>query len=111
MKPAATSPAPGDESKSVPLPQGWRCYKSPEGCRYYVNTGSKETTWERPSATYGTPVRPPAQRNSLPEANGTRYTTGSAMHPTDPPGVPLRRATMDKQVRLSTQHCSLQYPF
>uniref|UniRef100_A0A673XUB1 Growth arrest specific 7 n=1 Tax=Salmo trutta TaxID=8032 RepID=A0A673XUB1_SALTR len=49
------------------LPQGWRCYMSPEGCRYYVNTGSKETTWERPSAAYGTPVRPPAQRNSLPE--------------------------------------------
>ncbi|XP_071240655.1 growth arrest-specific protein 7-like [Salvelinus alpinus] len=97
MKPAATSPAPGDETKSVPLPQGWRCYMSPEGCRYYVNTGSKETTWERPSATYGTPVRPPAQRNSLPEVNGTPYTTGSAMHPTDPPGVPLRRATMDKQ--------------
>uniref|UniRef100_A0A8C7PCJ4 Growth arrest-specific 7a n=1 Tax=Oncorhynchus mykiss TaxID=8022 RepID=A0A8C7PCJ4_ONCMY len=36
--------------QSVPLPQGWRCYKSPEGCRYYVNTGSKETTWKRPSA-------------------------------------------------------------
>nr|XP_023866552.1 growth arrest-specific protein 7-like [Salvelinus alpinus] len=110
MKPAAPA-LHGDETKSVPLPQGWRCYMSPEGCRYYVNTGSKETTWERPSATYGTPVRPPAQRNSLPEVNGTRYTTGSAMHPTDPPGVPLRRATMDKQVRLSTQHCSLQYPF
>uniref|UniRef100_A0A4W5N1N6 Growth arrest specific 7 n=1 Tax=Hucho hucho TaxID=62062 RepID=A0A4W5N1N6_9TELE len=69
MKPAATSPAPGDETKSVPLPQGWRCYMSPEGCRYYVNTASKETTWERPSATYGTPVRPPAQRNSLPEVS------------------------------------------
>uniref|UniRef100_A0A4W5N6U4 Growth arrest specific 7 n=1 Tax=Hucho hucho TaxID=62062 RepID=A0A4W5N6U4_9TELE len=69
IKPAATSPAPGDETKSVPLPQGWRCYMSPEGCRYYVNTASKETTWERPSATYGTPVRPPAQRNSLPEVS------------------------------------------
>lgn len=41
QKPAATCPAPGDETKSVPLPQGWRCYMSPEGCRYYVNTGSK----------------------------------------------------------------------
>uniref|UniRef100_A0A4W5QWD3 Growth arrest specific 7 n=1 Tax=Hucho hucho TaxID=62062 RepID=A0A4W5QWD3_9TELE len=50
MKPAAASPAPADETKSVPLPQGWRCYMSPEGCRYYVNTASKETTWERPSA-------------------------------------------------------------
>ncbi|XP_041729339.1 growth arrest-specific protein 7-like [Coregonus clupeaformis] len=100
MKPVAASPAPGDEIKTVPLPQGWRCHMSPEGCRYYINTASKETTWERPSASYGTPVRPPAQRNSLPEVNGSCHTTGSAMHPTDPPGVPLRRATMDKQVRL-----------
>uniref|UniRef100_A0A8C7H8L1 Growth arrest specific 7 n=1 Tax=Oncorhynchus kisutch TaxID=8019 RepID=A0A8C7H8L1_ONCKI len=85
MKPAATSPAPGDESKSVPLPQGWRCYKSPEGCRYYVNTGSKETTWERPSATYGTPVRPPAQRNSLPEELNAISLLSSSSFPSSSP--------------------------
>uniref|UniRef100_A0A8C7PPW7 Growth arrest-specific 7a n=1 Tax=Oncorhynchus mykiss TaxID=8022 RepID=A0A8C7PPW7_ONCMY len=87
QKPAATSPAPGDESKSVPLPQGWRCYKSPEGCRYYVNTGSKETTWERPSATYGTPVRPPAQRNSLPEGNINLLSSSSSFPSSSPSDV------------------------
>uniref|UniRef100_A0A8C8HLF4 Growth arrest-specific 7a n=1 Tax=Oncorhynchus tshawytscha TaxID=74940 RepID=A0A8C8HLF4_ONCTS len=69
-----------------PLPQGWRCYKSPEGCRYYVNTGSKETTWERPSATYGTSVRPPAQRNSLPEVlNAISLLSSSSSFPSSSP--------------------------
>ncbi|KAF3859007.1 hypothetical protein F7725_021406 [Dissostichus mawsoni] len=52
-----------------PLPPQWRCYMSPQGCRYYVNTTSDETTWERPSSAPGTqtPKRsatdPPCQQS------------------------------------------------
>uniref|UniRef100_A0AAR2IMG3 Growth arrest specific 7 n=1 Tax=Pygocentrus nattereri TaxID=42514 RepID=A0AAR2IMG3_PYGNA len=40
---------PSPEADNVPLPVGWKCYMSAEGRKYYVNTSSKETTWERPS--------------------------------------------------------------
>ncbi|XP_034151257.1 growth arrest-specific protein 7 isoform X2 [Esox lucius] len=97
MKSAAAGPAPREEMKRVPLPHGWRCHVSPKGPRNYVNTASNETTWELPFTSYGTSVRPLVQRHSLPEVNGSCHTTGSAIHTRDPPDVPLRRATMDKQ--------------
>ncbi|XP_019906877.2 growth arrest-specific protein 7 isoform X3 [Esox lucius] len=71
MKSAAAGPAPREEMKRVPLPHGWRCHVSPKGPRNYVNTASN--------------------------VNGSCHTTGSAIHTRDPPDVPLRRATMDKQ--------------
>uniref|UniRef100_A0A8D3BVK8 Growth arrest specific 7 n=1 Tax=Scophthalmus maximus TaxID=52904 RepID=A0A8D3BVK8_SCOMX len=49
-----------------PLPPHWRCYMSPQGRRYYVNTTSNETTWERPSSVPGTPKASIRHKNSLP---------------------------------------------
>eukprot|EP00064_Thunnus_orientalis_P007287 superscaffoldBa00000797_g7307 len=49
-----------------PLPPQWRCYMSPQGRRYYVNTTSNETTWERPSSVPGTPKTSLRHKNSLP---------------------------------------------
>uniref|UniRef100_A0A8C6PTE5 Growth arrest specific 7 n=1 Tax=Nothobranchius furzeri TaxID=105023 RepID=A0A8C6PTE5_NOTFU len=49
-----------------PLPPQWRCYMSPQGRHYYVNTTNNETTWERPSSTPGTPKNSFRHKNSLP---------------------------------------------
>ncbi|MBN3310793.1 GAS7 protein, partial [Amia calva] len=78
-----------------PLPQGWKCYMSPQGRRYYVNTHTNETTWERPSSMPGTP------KNSVPAVNGY-HTTGSPMHQLDHPHVSLRKASSDQQSPGST---------
>uniref|UniRef100_A0A671VC33 Growth arrest specific 7 n=1 Tax=Sparus aurata TaxID=8175 RepID=A0A671VC33_SPAAU len=48
------------------IPESWRCYMSPQGRRYYVNTTNNETTWERPSSTPGTPKMSLRHKNSLP---------------------------------------------
>uniref|UniRef100_A0A8C8EWP3 Growth arrest specific 7 n=1 Tax=Oncorhynchus tshawytscha TaxID=74940 RepID=A0A8C8EWP3_ONCTS len=54
------------EDLGEPLPQHWKCYMSPQGRHYYVNTASNETTWERPSSVPGTPNTPLKHKNSLP---------------------------------------------
>uniref|UniRef100_A0A8C2ZSW1 Growth arrest specific 7 n=1 Tax=Cyclopterus lumpus TaxID=8103 RepID=A0A8C2ZSW1_CYCLU len=54
------------EDLKDPLPAHWRCYMSPQGRRYYVNTTSNETTWERPSSAPGTPRTSLRHKNSLP---------------------------------------------
>ncbi|XP_055725809.1 growth arrest-specific protein 7-like [Salvelinus fontinalis] len=67
------------EDVGEPLPQHWKCYMLPEGRRYYVNTSSNETTWERPSRVPGTPNTPLKHKNSLPTVNGFR-SSGSPLH-------------------------------
>uniref|UniRef100_A0A8C9VJ95 Growth arrest specific 7 n=1 Tax=Scleropages formosus TaxID=113540 RepID=A0A8C9VJ95_SCLFO len=62
MKPVPASPLPAES----PLPPGWKCYMSPQGRRYYVNTASNETTWERPSSAPGTPKGSLKHKNSIP---------------------------------------------
>uniref|UniRef100_A0A8C2ZU62 Growth arrest specific 7 n=1 Tax=Cyclopterus lumpus TaxID=8103 RepID=A0A8C2ZU62_CYCLU len=55
------------------------CYMSPQGRRYYVNTTSNETTWERPSSAPGTPRTSLRHKNSLPTVNGF-HSGGSPLH-------------------------------
>uniref|UniRef100_A0AAQ5X7A0 Growth arrest specific 7 n=1 Tax=Amphiprion ocellaris TaxID=80972 RepID=A0AAQ5X7A0_AMPOC len=62
-----------------PLPPHWRCYMSPQGRRYYVNTTNNETTWERPSSAPGTPKNSFRHKNSLPAVNGF-HSGGSPLH-------------------------------
>uniref|UniRef100_A0A3Q3KDK7 Growth arrest specific 7 n=1 Tax=Monopterus albus TaxID=43700 RepID=A0A3Q3KDK7_MONAL len=57
---------PGSFSTIDTLPPHWRCYMSPQGRRYYVNTTNNETTWERPSSVPGTPKTSIRHKNSLP---------------------------------------------
>ncbi|XP_010783412.1 growth arrest-specific protein 7-like [Notothenia coriiceps] len=52
---------------------------SPQGCRYYVNTTSNETTWERPSSAPGTPNTCLCHRPPLPIVNGF-HSSGSPLH-------------------------------
>uniref|UniRef100_A0A8C7D1P1 Growth arrest specific 7 n=1 Tax=Oncorhynchus kisutch TaxID=8019 RepID=A0A8C7D1P1_ONCKI len=66
------------EDVGEPLPQHWKCYMSPQGRRYYVNTSSNETTWERPSRVPGTPNTPLKHKNSLP--TGTKVLGRSNCH-------------------------------
>ncbi|XP_034050026.1 LOW QUALITY PROTEIN: growth arrest-specific protein 7-like [Thalassophryne amazonica] len=62
-----------------PLPPHWKCYMSPQGRRYYVNTTNNETTWERPSSVPGTPKSSFRHKNSLPAVNGF-HSGGSPLH-------------------------------
>uniref|UniRef100_A0A8C8ZVP4 Growth arrest-specific protein 7 n=1 Tax=Prolemur simus TaxID=1328070 RepID=A0A8C8ZVP4_PROSS len=64
-------PPPGEESQTVVLPPGWQSYLSPQGRRYYVNTTTNETTWERPSSSPGIPASPGPHRSSLPPTGTT----------------------------------------
>uniref|UniRef100_A0A4W3GVP9 Growth arrest-specific 7a n=1 Tax=Callorhinchus milii TaxID=7868 RepID=A0A4W3GVP9_CALMI len=68
-KPGSISPQTIEEMANIPLPQGWQCYMSPQGRKYYVNTYTNETTWERPASAPGTPKTPISQMNSLPTGN------------------------------------------
>ncbi|CAB1338196.1 unnamed protein product, partial [Coregonus sp. 'balchen'] len=67
------------EDLGEPLPQHWKCYMSPQGRHYYVNTASNETTWERPSSVPGTPKTPLKHKNSIPTVNGF-HSSGSTLH-------------------------------
>ncbi|XP_029784820.1 growth arrest-specific protein 7-like [Suricata suricatta] len=66
QKPGMVPPPPGEESQIVVLPPGWQSYLSPQGRRYYVNTTTNETTWERPSSSSGIAASPGPHRSSLP---------------------------------------------
>ncbi|XP_017540203.1 growth arrest-specific protein 7a isoform X1 [Pygocentrus nattereri] len=54
-----------EEADNVPLPVGWKCYMSAEGRKYYVNTSSKETTWERPCTPAAAPKPVRTHNNSV----------------------------------------------
>ncbi|KAM9425579.1 growth arrest-specific protein 7 isoform 2-T2 [Pholidichthys leucotaenia] len=62
------------------LPPHWKCYVSPQGQRYYVNTTNNETTWERPSSAPGTPRSSFRHKNSLPAVNGFHSSSSSPLH-------------------------------
>uniref|UniRef100_A0A671KIV0 Growth arrest-specific protein 7-like n=1 Tax=Sinocyclocheilus anshuiensis TaxID=1608454 RepID=A0A671KIV0_9TELE len=84
-----------------PLARDWKCYMSPQGRRYYVNTVSNETTWERPSSTPGTPKTPAKHKNSVPTVNGF-HGNGSPLHQTEPSHVLMRKTSTDHQSPVST---------
>uniref|UniRef100_A0A8C2VHT6 Growth arrest-specific protein 7 n=1 Tax=Chinchilla lanigera TaxID=34839 RepID=A0A8C2VHT6_CHILA len=71
-KPGMVPPPPGEESQTVILPPGWQSYLSPQGRRYYVNTTTNETTWERPSSSPGISASPGPHRSSLPPTGTVR---------------------------------------
>uniref|UniRef100_H3D1T6 Growth arrest specific 7 n=1 Tax=Tetraodon nigroviridis TaxID=99883 RepID=H3D1T6_TETNG len=77
---ASLSHLPVEDLKD-PLPPQWKCYMSPQGRRYYVNTTNNETTWERPSSAPGTPRTSLRHKNSLPAVlvNGF-HSGGSPLH-------------------------------
>ncbi|XP_061823126.1 growth arrest-specific protein 7-like isoform X1 [Nerophis lumbriciformis] len=75
---ASLSQLPVEDIKD-PLPPHWKCYMSPQGRRYYVNTTNNETTWERPSSVPGTPKSSLRHKSSLQAVNGVNG--GSLEHP------------------------------
>ncbi|XP_024913465.1 LOW QUALITY PROTEIN: growth arrest-specific protein 7 [Cynoglossus semilaevis] len=85
------------EDHSDPLPPHWRCYLSPQGQRYYVNTTNNETTWERPSSRPGSPKVLIRHKSSLPAVNGFHSAVGSSQHLEPPNKSPVRRSSSEPQ--------------
>ncbi|KAL2077986.1 hypothetical protein ACEWY4_025671 [Coilia grayii] len=104
---ASMTVLPCDDPSQLPLPRDWKCYMSPQGRRYYVNTVSNETQWERPSSTPGTPKTPLRHKNSLPTVNGF-HSSGSPLHHMDPTHNHTRKHSMDQQSPTSTSPTSKQ---
>ncbi|NWU36493.1 GAS7 protein, partial [Hylia prasina] len=98
QKPRKATPQPGEDTLNGHLPPGWQSYMSPQGRRYYVNTFTNETTWERPSSVPGTPKSPvkPANSPSVLTVNGY-YISGSPVHQLDSGHMSLRKASGDPQ--------------
>ncbi|XP_063312158.1 growth arrest-specific protein 7 isoform X1 [Pelobates fuscus] len=83
------------EDPSHGLPQGWQSYMSPQGRRYYVNTFTNETTWERPNSSPVSVKSPVVKKSSLPTVNG--YHSASPAHQTDSGHVTIRKASSEPQ--------------
>ncbi|NWT08863.1 GAS7 protein, partial [Vireo altiloquus] len=96
QKPRKATPQPGEDTLNGHLPPGWQSYMSPQGRRYYVNTITNETTWERPSSVPGTPKSPPANSPSVLTVNGY-YISGSPVQQLDSGHTSLRKASGDPQ--------------
>ncbi|KAI2581402.1 GAS7 isoform 19, partial [Pan troglodytes] len=90
-------PPPGEESQTVILPPGWQSYLSPQGRRYYVNTTTNETTWERPSSSPGIPASPGSHRSSLPPTVNGYHASGTPAHPPETAHMSVRKSTGDSQ--------------
>ncbi|NXE83891.1 GAS7 protein, partial [Cochlearius cochlearius] len=97
QKPRKAAPQTGEDVVNGHLPPGWQSYMSPQGRRYYVNTFTNETTWERPSSVPGTPKSPPANSPSVLTVNGY-HISGTPVHQLDSGHMSLRKASGDPQV-------------
>ncbi|NWH18777.1 GAS7 protein, partial [Grus americana] len=97
QKPRKATPQTGEDTLNGHLPPGWQSYMSPQGRRYYVNTFTNETTWERPSSVPGTPKSPPANSPSVLTVNGY-HISGTPVHQLDSGHMSLRKASGDPQV-------------
>ncbi|XP_006029409.2 growth arrest-specific protein 7 [Alligator sinensis] len=96
-KPRKVTTQSGEDSLNCPLPPGWQSYMSPQGRKYYVNTFTNETTWERPSGVPGTPKTPVTQKSPLPAVNGY-HTPLTPAHQLEPGHMSLRKIGRDPQV-------------
>ncbi|XP_062447455.1 growth arrest-specific protein 7 isoform X4 [Rhea pennata] len=94
QKPRKATPQPGEDALNCHLPPGWQSYMSPQGRRYYVNTFTNETTWERPSSVPGTPKSPGTQKS--PAVNGY-HISGTPVHQLDSSHMSLRKTSGDPQ--------------
>ncbi|NXP12212.1 GAS7 protein, partial [Thinocorus orbignyianus] len=102
QKPRKATPQAGEDTLNGHLPPGWQSYMSPQGRRYYVNTFTNETTWERPSSVPGTPKSPvkPANSPSVLTVNGY-HISGTPVHQLDSGHLSLRKASGDPQAMFS----------
>ncbi|XP_028675413.1 growth arrest-specific protein 7-like isoform X1 [Erpetoichthys calabaricus] len=91
-KPVFMNPVADDEPGCGPLPEGWQCYMSAQGRRYYVNNFTKETTWERPSGSPRIPKSPLSMKSSSPAVNGY-HTSGSPLHQVEQAHLTLRKSS------------------
>ncbi|XP_019328858.1 PREDICTED: growth arrest-specific protein 7 [Aptenodytes forsteri] len=99
QKPRKATPQTGEDTLNSHLPPGWQSYMSPQGRRYYVNTFTNETTWERPSSVPGTPKSPVSQKSSA--VNGY-HISGTPVHQLDSGHMSLRKASGDPQINCVT---------
>uniref|UniRef100_A0AAV2JT87 Growth arrest-specific protein 7 n=1 Tax=Knipowitschia caucasica TaxID=637954 RepID=A0AAV2JT87_KNICA len=90
----------GDELQEA-LPPNWTCYRSPQGHKYYVNTSSNETTWERPSSVPGTPKTSKRHSHCLPAVNGF-HSGGSVRKCSTEPQSPVSMSPTRRQHKDST---------
>ncbi|KAG5279160.1 hypothetical protein AALO_G00074760 [Alosa alosa] len=105
MKPVAPPLSAPEVTDNQTLPQGWRCYLSPDGHRYFVNSTTKETTWKRPSCTSSSSTVSP--KSLLPRASSSTSTSSvngcqasrSPALPLELPDLALQKASLDKQKR------------
>lgn len=101
-------PEPGDteEPETSHLPEGWQCFSSPQGPKYYVNTSTNETTWEKPTGSTTSsspaaspglgPVSPPGKKItengfhsvSSEEKTSLKKTNSNDLHQGTTPDVP-----------------------
>ncbi|NXL89125.1 GAS7 protein, partial [Alectura lathami] len=105
QKPRKASPQPGEDTLNSHLPPGWQSYMSPQGRRYYVNTFTHETTWERPSSVPGTPKSSPAHSLCVLTVNGY-HVSGTPVHQLDSAHMNLRKASGDPQVSFGEKYPS-----
>ncbi|NXN18901.1 GAS7 protein, partial [Indicator maculatus] len=105
QKPRKATPQTGEDTLNGHLPPGWQSYVSPQGRRYYVNTFTNETTWERPSSVPGTPKSPPANSASVLPVNGY-HISGTPVHQLDSGHVSLQKVSGDPQVCFGGQPTS-----
>ncbi|NXA56185.1 GAS7 protein, partial [Nothocercus julius] len=104
-KPRKATPQAGEDALNYHLPPGWQSYMSPQGRRYYVNTFTNETTWERPSSVPGTPKSPgtqkspagtPANSPHVLTVNGY-HVSGTPVHQLDSSHMSLRKTAGETQ--------------
>ncbi|XP_051851504.1 growth arrest-specific protein 7 [Antechinus flavipes] len=96
-KPGMVPPQPVEENQISLLPSGWESYLSPQGHRYYVNTVTNETTWERPNGSSRTPSSSGPQKNFQPTAVNGYHSSGTPVHQTEPVHMSLRKPIGDFQ--------------